>query len=141
MDRNGISFVTSTGYFFTSTWNGVVNPAQVYYSEPCATAANGAAYLNDGGGSNSPGNRIMMGKFGVFSRTLNKWMVPSNVTQGFATSVSFAAGGFDNSTCAETPSPTTRGGWALRVATISELGLPTSGTNVNQFALPLTATY
>jgi len=141
MDRNGISFVTSTGYFFTTTWNGVVNPAQVYYTQPCATAADGQYYLNDGGGSNNPGNRIMMGKFGVFSRSVNSWMVPSDVTQGYATSVSFLAGGFDNPTCSETPSPNTRGGWKLRTATTAELGLPASGSTPNQFALPLTAAY
>lgn len=141
MDRNGISFVTSTGYFFTTTWNGLVNPAQIYYTQPCATAASGQYYLNDGGGSGNPGNRIMMGKFGVFSRSVNSWMVPTNVTQGYATSVSFLAGGFDNPTCSETPSPNTRGGWQLRTATTTELGLPASGSTVNQFALPLTAAY
>jgi len=141
MDRNGISFVTSTGYFFTTTWNGLVSPAQVYYTQPCATAANGEFYLNDGGGSTNPGNRIMMGKFGVFSRSVNAWMVPATVTQGYATSVSFLAGGLDNPACSETPSPNTRGGWKLRTATTAELGLPASGATVNQFALPLTATY
>lgn len=139
MDRGSVSFVTSTGYLFTATWNGIVSPAQVYYTGSCATAASGQAYLNDGGGSNSPGNRFMMGKYGVFSRTLNTWMVPTNVTDGFSTSVSFQAIGFDNPACSDIATNNTRGGWLLRSANAAELGLPASGSTVNQFAVPLSA--
>ncbi|WP_299922872.1 hypothetical protein [uncultured Nocardioides sp.] len=139
MDRGSVSFVTSTGYLFTATWNGVVNPAQVYYTNACATAAGGQAYLNDGGGSNNPGNRFMMGKYGVFSRTLNTWMVPTSVTNGFSTSVSFQAIGFDNPACSGIATNNTRGGWLLRSATASELGLPATGSTVNQFAVPFSA--
>ncbi|HEY0644649.1 MAG TPA: hypothetical protein VGD39_14580, partial [Nocardioides sp.] len=120
---------------------GRVRPPLRYTTPRVPPAAHGEFYLNDGGGSTNPGNRIMMGKFGVFSRSVNAWMVPANVTQGYSTSVSFLAGGFDNPACSETPSPNTRGGWKLRVATTAELGLPASGSTVNQFALPLTAAY
>ena len=140
MDRSSVSFVTSTGFLFTATLGRSGRAtAQIYYSNPCATASGGQAYLNDGGGSSNPGNRIMLGKYGLFSRTLNTWMIPNTVTSGYSTSVSFLAGGFDNPTCAETPTPNTRGGWLLRTATTTELGLPASGSTVNQFALPLSA--
>ena len=137
MDRGSVSFVTSAGYLFTASWNGVVSPSQVYYTNACATAADGQAYLNDGGGSTNPGNRFMMGTYGVFSRTLDTWMVPTNVTDGFSTSVSFQAVGFDNPACADIATNNTRGGWLLRSANAGELGLPGTGSAVNQFAVPL----
>ena len=64
-------------------------------------------------------------------------MVPSTVSQGYSTSVSFVAGALDNPACGA--SSGTKNGWLLKRATTSELGLPASGSTVNQFVLPLSA--
>ena len=121
MDRTTVTFVTSTGYLMSTRWDGFSLPAQMYYTEACATGGNpqgGQAYLNDGNIGGLP--------------TLGT----GAVSQGYATSVPLTALAADNPTCGTT-TPNKKG-WLLERVSLADLGLPSS-TTPNQFALPLTA--
>ena len=110
MDMYGVSFVTTEGYLVSTGWDGVTYPGQIYYTQPCATTANGQAYLNDGwGGSQS---QTMLGKTAVFSKSRNSWMVPTTVIDGYSTSVAFASQSIDNPDCGASSGQ--NGGWLLR---------------------------
>ena len=135
MDRTTVTFVTSTGYLMSTRWDGFSLPAQMYYTEACATGGNpqgGQAYLNDG----NIGGLPTLGTGAVFSGSFNSWVVPANVSQGYATSVPLTALAADNPTCGTT-TPNKKG-WLLERVSLADLGLPASATP-NQLVLPLTA--
>ena len=134
MDRSTVSFVTSTGFLVSTSWNATTGNQQIYYSNDCATAGSGGAYLNDGGTTGS----VMLGNAAVYSRTLGTWMVPSQAASGYATSAAMTTiGSWENLNRDCVARTSLASGWLLKTATRSELGLPTTTGNVNQFVLPL----
>ena len=114
-DQFGVTVLTSTGYQISINWDGSIDPAQIYYS---STTCSGTAWLNEGDTTPEPIN----GKWLVFSGSGNTLMAPANVSNGFATSVSFNAGSIDNPTCM-TPGGA-NGGWVLTPVSHATAGLP-----------------
>jgi hypothetical protein len=117
-DAAGATVLTSTGYQVTIPFDGVFQPAQIYYTGANCT---GTAYLNDGNGGTPPFSDIS-GKWVVFSGSMNTLMVPATVTSGYSTGQAFTAATIDNPTCGA--SPGTASGWKLTSITHAAAGLP-----------------
>jgi hypothetical protein len=118
-DQSGATILTSTGYQVFINWDGTFSPAQLYYS---GTACTGTVWLNDGEGPPPVVPETLGGKWLVFSGSQNTLMAPSNVTNGFATSVAFTNGSIDNPTCMAEADQNQ--GWVVSPITRAAAGLP-----------------
>ena len=122
---------TSTGYIMSVTWDGLASKGQSYYSGAGWT---GDSFLNAG----SSTAQALYGKSSYYSHSLNTWLVPESVNNGFSMSAAMPAlGGVDNNgasgwSCSAPASQPANSAWKLRTATVGDLGLP--AMTGNQFA-------
>jgi len=121
----GATVLTSTGYQVTIPFDGVFQPAQIYYTGASCT---GTGYLNDGGSGG--GTARIGGKWVVFSGSFNSLMEPDTVANGTEVNANFTAATLDNPTCGANAGA--RSGWKLKQITRVAAGLPAT------IALPIT---
>ncbi len=116
-DSYGATIITSTGYMIFIPWDGVLPPAQLWYSE---ASCQGTAYLNSG---DDESVYKIYGKTIVYSGSLASLMVPASVDpDGTSSSGAFATLSIDNPNCQ--PSGGTNGGWELTPISAAAAGLP-----------------
>jgi Collagen triple helix repeat (20 copies) len=124
-DRDSTTVVTATGHVIDIPWTGQFTPAQIYYTgQNCS----GTAYLNDGRGGTGPFSPLL-GKWVVYSGSMNTLMVPATVNNGFSMGEAMTAATIDNPTCGANAG--TRSGWKLTAISRANVGLP------NTIATPL----
>jgi Collagen triple helix repeat (20 copies) len=121
-----VTVLTSAGYQVSIPWNGVFDPAQIWYTGPCSSV--GTGWLNDGEGSdNSPVEHIS-GKWLVFSGSLNTLEKPANVgSDGTEASTTLNALSIDNPDC-QNQTASTESGFQLTPISNSAAGLPATIT-------------
>ena len=119
MSRTSVQFVTSTGYYTTIQWTGVMAPGQIYYAN---ANCSGAAYLN----SASTNVSYIYGKTLVNAGSPGVLMAPSAGSiqaDGTAVSSTAATLGLDNPTCGAQSSGATTV-WPLSTVSRAAAGLP-----------------
>ena len=126
-DRFGASVLTSTGHQIYIPYDGVFQPAQIYYT---GTNGTGTAYLNDGGSGTSGEIDKLSGKWVVFSGSFASLMEPDTVVDGTEVNSTFTGQSIDNPTNSNFAAAP-RSGWKLKTTTRAAIGLPAT------FALPI----
>jgi hypothetical protein len=128
----GVTVLTSTGYQVTIPFSGNLSTnsnTQIYFTTTdCSLGASDSAWINTGTTQNS---RPTYGKLAVWASSVNSYLVPKTFDANFVSMSEIVSGVqaiLNNPTpttptgCA--PSTSSQYGWALRKATMTELGLP-----------------
>ncbi|MBI5547127.1 MAG: hypothetical protein HY901_24870, partial [Deltaproteobacteria bacterium] len=120
--NKGVTVVTSAHYQVTIGWDGVVAPAQIWWSTAGCT---GTAYLNAGNSA-----KTLTAKTVVRSAKASALYIPSGTpTNGYFTATTISQVAVENPGCLTFSIPgNTFYGWQLTATTATAVGLPTTIT-------------
>jgi hypothetical protein len=118
-----VTVLTSTGFMVSIPWTGVFDRAQIWYTGSCSSV--GTGWLNDGEGSANSPIEHLLGKWLVFSGSLNTLEKPTTVgADGTEASTTLSAASIDNPDCANQSPASTESGFQLTPITNAAAGLP-----------------